>query len=209
MGIRCQTGQRRTHGLSVVPQLPPTPPPAQNLPPRTAAPARRRGGHQLGARCGSLVVEREDPATHSRYTRSWLLAEPGAASARVVDRLTAPVAGCPRSTDGGRGRGIETLPRECLDHLLITGPATSPSAAGIRRALHRSPAEPVAVSQLPACPTPSPSGPGSRRPWPRRTGRTAPARSTRGRASGNASRRATASDHDGRPATGDGEVSRR
>jgi hypothetical protein len=93
LGIRCQIGQRRTHGLSVVAQLPPTPPPAQNLPPGAVAPACRRGGRQLGVRCGSLVMEREDPATHGRHTRSRLLAEPGAASARVAERLTAPVAG--------------------------------------------------------------------------------------------------------------------
>jgi hypothetical protein len=146
LDIRCQIGQRRTHGLSAVPQLPPTPPPAQNLPPGAVAPACRRGGRQLGTRCRSLVVEREDPATHSRHTRSRLLAEPGAVSAPVVDRRTAPVAGCPRSTAGGRGRSIETLPREASTTSWSPGPPPRHSAAGIRRALHRSPAAAVAAS---------------------------------------------------------------
>jgi hypothetical protein len=49
---------------------------------------RRRGGRQLRARCGSLVVERNEPATHARHSRSRVLAEPGAESAPVAERPT-------------------------------------------------------------------------------------------------------------------------
>jgi hypothetical protein len=147
LGIRCQIGQRRTHGLSAVPQLPPAPPPAQNLPPGAVAPARRRGGRQLGARCGSLVVECEEPATHGRHSRSRLLAEPGAASAPVAERL-------PRSSrrlsplHRRRPRALDRdaaprMPRPTADH---RAPPRRDSAAGIRRALQRSPAAPVAAS---------------------------------------------------------------
>jgi hypothetical protein len=88
LGIRCQIGQRRKHGVSAVSQLPPAPPPAQNLPPGAVAAACRRGGRQLGAWCGSLVVERNEPATHGRHSRPRVLAEPGATSARVAERPT-------------------------------------------------------------------------------------------------------------------------
>jgi hypothetical protein len=42
----------------------------------------------LGARCGSMVVERKEPATHGRHSRSRVLAEPGAESAPVAERPT-------------------------------------------------------------------------------------------------------------------------
>jgi hypothetical protein len=107
----------------------------------------RRGGRQLGARCRSLVVEREDPATHGRHSRSRLLAEPGAASAPVAEcftrssrRLSPLYCRRPRAQDRDAAR---RMPRPPADH---RAPPPRRRAAGIRRTLHRSPAAPVAAS---------------------------------------------------------------